>query len=163
MNAKSMATKRAPKEHRVETLEGRHRPVLVTVGSTSAMIDAKIAPLVQSLWEAGIATAESCEDDRGDGWPAIYFDRSDDLSKFVTLAARHASAALRRRMTGDPSPPRNAWDYGIFPHADVESVPFPCVARFPRSDVAPLLRSFDALFASWDEMRAQAGRKPTKV
>ena len=49
-------------------------------------IDIKIAPLIFELWEAGIKTNNSCQEDiRHDGYAWISFNSGKDFEKFVSI------------------------------------------------------------------------------
>jgi len=60
-----------------------HKFVRVTHGNMSADIDELIAPLIKTMWEADIITAESCQG--YEGIASIYFDGVEHPRKFLEM------------------------------------------------------------------------------
>jgi len=64
----------------------KHKAVYVRVGDQEAEIDAAIAPLIREMWEAGIETVMSCQED-GNGLVWIEFPSEEDLANFLDMVA----------------------------------------------------------------------------
>ena len=61
--------------------ERKHEAVIVKVGDRREEIDVMLAPLIEAIWRAGIATMMSCQEtEPGIAWVA--FDTIDDLKLF---------------------------------------------------------------------------------
>jgi len=79
----------------------RPRPTeRVVVGGWDEEIDVEIAPLIRSLWEAGIETVMSCQD-TGNGWVWIEFADLEGLEEFVTIVVQMVSesSSLAKNIT----------------------------------------------------------------
>lgn len=76
--------------------DGKHRQVWIEVeGWDQAYIDEGIAPLIEEMWRAGIATWMSCEDNPA-GYIWLVFEHQVHLEKFLNIVR------LRRRGPGVP-------------------------------------------------------------
>jgi hypothetical protein len=141
-----------------------HKTVRVRVGEWSANIDEAIAPLIEEIWKADIATTNSCEENRpGIVW--IEFLSADDAASFLNVVAEYEEEidSLYNRMhhgwdskSGRVSAP--FWEYDIHPqdfalqwevdeddcvdewHEGTADFFFSVSIRFPSSDVPTLLQ-----------------------
>jgi hypothetical protein len=65
-----------------------HAKVLVRVGAVQQEIDEAVAPLVEELWQAGIDTWRTCQEDEP-GLALIDFPGEDNLLRFLAVVARY--------------------------------------------------------------------------
>lgn len=135
----------------------QHRQVRVTVGGIVADVDEELAPLIEQLWKAGIATSLSCQENRpGIAW--IMFPLVGDLSRFLDIVAEYdpEDASLYRRISL-ASDDEGCWEYDVLPEDDALHEEFlnggveewhegeACFyfnvsVRFPRTDLPTLLQ-----------------------
>jgi hypothetical protein len=65
-----------------------HKQVLIRHGDTETEVEEELAPLIQALWNAGIDTALSCQENLpGIAW--IMFPTFMDAEMFLTLVAQY--------------------------------------------------------------------------
>ena len=118
---------------RVDPDAPRHPQQLVQVGPWRALIDVEIAPLIASLWRAGIATRMSCQDMSGFVW--INFHDEHAMESFLRLAGqprpipRHAKPPLDAAAT----------DGGWRVHERSSDERFGPSLLFPRADLAHIM------------------------
>jgi hypothetical protein len=95
----------------------RHSTVVVEVGERKEEIDELIAPLIEALWIADIATVMSCEEtEPGIAW--IEFEEVDDLICFLNIVSVFEAGAdsLYNRISGRLVSPKNSlpiWEYQL--------------------------------------------------
>lgn len=63
-----------------------HPTIKVRVNGTEADIDVMIAPLIEEVWKAGIATGLSCQDNPP-GWVWLWFPTVVDCEQFLNVVA----------------------------------------------------------------------------
>jgi hypothetical protein len=133
-----------------------HETVRVRVGDMDAEIDKDIAPLIREIWEAGIVSCNSCqENEPGIVW--IEFMTPTDAERFVNIVAEYEDGidTLYNRITGERSAKEKEvkyWEYDPFVfdyamkrefengrivaerHDGVPDIVFSLSIRFPRSE-----------------------------
>jgi hypothetical protein len=128
----------------VPTGGSEHGAVLVGVGSDVAWIDLPVAPLIHSMWRAGIYTENSCGDIGGDGRLAfVAFDESCDADLFlrlVTALDEDEPGGIWDRATGSNlDTTADAWEWTTFPKVIGGRVWWQLSVVFPVSDVPHLV------------------------
>jgi len=155
----------------------KHRTVKVQVGEMQADIDEEIAPLIRELWEAGIETLNSCQDNPS-GFVWVQFATTTDAAAFLDIVAQYDDEpdGLYARITGrcdclDDSPP--PWQYHAHPedyclvegytdddgeveywHEGDPEFFFWMSVRFPRSDYPTVL----ARLVRYNEVQEKRGQ-----
>lgn len=143
--------------HVYKRLPTHHKQVKVRVGEWEADVDEELAPLIEQLWKAGIATVLSCQENRpGVAW--IMFLMAEDLSTFLDIVAEYDpdEASLYRRISL-ASDLEECWEYDLRPqdaalheeflgggveewHEGEACFYFNVSVRFPRTDLPTLLQ-----------------------
>jgi hypothetical protein len=148
-----------------EDLMYNHKQVLVKYGHERAYVDEGIAPLILALWQNGISTTLSCQENRpGIAW--VQFPTPLDAKSFLDIVAEYEEGVetLYNRITNnwvygdgqEPSVP--PWEYTTCPWDEArylepdengETVEeyhdgepyflFPISVRFPVSDLPVIL------------------------
>jgi hypothetical protein len=141
-----------------------HRQVPVVWQGREAEVDEELAPLILALWKAGIATCNSCQENRpGVVW--IEFLTAFDAQEFLDLVAEHPSEAavggvpfwetLYGRIMGYAGD--QDWEYDTYPHnwaveedlvgdeviercTGPADIGFFVSVRFPRTDLPLVLK-----------------------
>jgi hypothetical protein len=97
-----------------------HKTVSVSSGDLVADIDEKIAPLIKRLWDLGLQTSNSCEDNVPQGWVWIEFDSCSDAQRFLNLVADYSedrnSLYNRIRQGWDSDDDELFWKYDVIPN-----------------------------------------------
>lgn len=133
----------------------RHPTERVTVGDWDEQIDVEIAPLVRSIWEAGIETVMSCQD-TFDGLTWIEFATLEGFERFLNAIHQTASkdSPLLERITWDSDDCDSWWTYELVPclycpgeQEGAQSTPrqpggmsLDLSLRFPRTDLPEVTR-----------------------
>ncbi len=138
-----------------------HTAVLVRRGSTRALIDGRIAPLVLETWRAGVRTHCSCEDagslrddDQMRGWVQLGFPSVEHARAWLRIVARHRRGrhTLYHRMTSalrERCRTRWRWEVSAFDaaycwasgtNAGPTTLDFRVFVYFPRADLATVVR-----------------------
>ena len=142
-----------------------HKQVLVECGHERAFVDEGIAPLILALWQNGISTTLSCQENRpGIAW--VQFLTPSDAKSFLDIVAEYEEGVetLYNRITNnwfhedgrDLSVP--PWEYTTYPWDFARSLEpdendetveeyhdgepyflFPISVRFPVSDLPVIL------------------------
>jgi hypothetical protein len=137
------------------TCESEHDTVLVD----GVPIDYEIAPLIEALWERGIDTLNSCQDNGPGHKVWIEFATAYDAMRFLNAVIGRLGdyRTLYGRAMGTTMDTPGAWTYAVLPHnygieeliIDDEleerrigpnDVDFAISIRFPRRDLAPVLK-----------------------
>jgi hypothetical protein len=96
----------------------RHPTQQVRVGEWEADIDVAIAPLIRLLWQAGIETTMSCQQD-GFGYVWVEFPAADDLVDFLDAEGKHEpdpdSLYNRMNQVWRTSDPGRDWLFDVWP------------------------------------------------
>jgi hypothetical protein len=112
-----------------------HQPEHLTVGSQSACIDVAIVPLVRWVWELGLETRFSCQDNSR-YFDVSFFDAADletaylgllDLMEGGDPCLRHRAVGLESAPDDDSSttttwhthPADTCWDFQIWPRVRI--------------------------------------------
>lgn len=142
-------------DHRARTLpiwyhRNQHTAVVVAVGEQIALVDRDIAELVHTMWQAGIRTAESCQDFDDDGARVFiaFADRRDaDLMLSLACPEDRKRGNIWDRATGNnhidgddsPMPPfESMWDWFTHPEISGRRVTWTLNVTFPVFDVPEL-------------------------
>ena len=144
----------APPDQSVN-FDGEHPTVLVD----DVPIDEDIAPLIEALWQRGIETLNSCQDNGDNHWVWIEFATPLDASKFLNAAIGRFGdhRTLYGRAMGTSMDTPDAWTYQVFPmnygieesivddevqerRIGPNDVDFSISIRFPRRDLSTVLR-----------------------
>ena len=92
--------------------------VVVAVGHREAEIDEALAPLMQEIWRAGIATTMSCQK-AIPGFSWIEFESTTDLARFMDIVVAFdpdADTMYDRAVSTLSVPmPEGCWDYTLTP------------------------------------------------
>ena len=93
-----------------------HKTVVLRYESEDVEIDEELAPLIQEIWKADIATYMSCQEtDRGIAW--IEFDSMHDFLGFLNIVTKFEAGAdtlynrINLQLTGEISSP--TWEYQV--------------------------------------------------
>lgn len=112
---------------------GKHPTVMMMdpFSRTDIKIDEKIAPLVSALWDAGIMTEQSCQEDRP-GYAWIVFGDHEEALQFlgIILGKRpdFEDSFIKAISHWDVAGPQNGyvepgeWDWAVHPTVDQEGV-----------------------------------------
>lgn len=102
-----------------------HKTKLITVKNSyfpdgiSGDIDLKIVPLIKKLWELGLETINSCEDNVPEGWVWIQFASPYEATKFLDIVAKYNedsdSMYNRIRQAWESSDDSLFWKYDVLP------------------------------------------------
>ncbi len=139
--------------------DGRHPTLLID----GVAIDVEIAPLIKALWDSGIETFNSCQDNGDEHCIWIEFATPADASKFLNAVIGRLGndRTLYGRAMGTAMDTPDAWTYQVFPmnygieesilDDEVEErrigpndVDFAISIRFPRRDLPVVLRRLTA-------------------
>lgn len=137
---------------------GEHNTVTVHHPTQGAIeIDIQIAPLIAALWQRGIETTNSCQENKP-GMMWVEFATADDALRFIQLAA--SSRAVERGLYGRVMGMgwSKNWEYGITIQDDSVSTNangkvdyhgspryrLSVAVRFPMSDYDAILASVTA-------------------
>jgi len=89
----------------------RHTQVRLTASDGhEAVVDEGIASLIGALWQSGIETVGSCQDQDGIGMAWVSFTSHGDAARFVRIAGRGAENLAIREEDRDPDSP---WDSAV--------------------------------------------------
>jgi len=148
--------------------QSKHKTVRVQIGSFEADIDAEIAPLIEEMWKAGIATMNSCQENEPEiVW--LEFLTAIDAADFLDIVAGSYSDEpdslynrIRLEWETETGPVKGAWRYDLNP-ADMSvdqrllgdgsidekqigppDFIFHVSIRFPCSDVTALVQRLEA-------------------
>jgi hypothetical protein len=95
----------------------KHKTITVTFNEISEEIDEKIAPLIKSLWELGINTFNSCENNVPEGWVWIEFESASHAEEFLNIVAEYNedrnSLYNRIRQAWDSDDDSLFWQYSV--------------------------------------------------
>jgi hypothetical protein len=135
--------------------DAEHNSLLVT----GVPIDVEIAPLIEALWERGIETLNSCQDNGDNHQVWIEFATPDDASRFLNAVIGRLGdyRTLNGRAMGTTMDTPDAWTYAVFQwnYGIEESIiddevherrngpndaAFSMSIRFPRRDLTPIMR-----------------------
>jgi hypothetical protein len=145
-----------------------HKQVWVEWRYEGAYIDEELAPLIRALWQQGLRTCNSCQENQpGVAW--IEFPTAEDAAAFLDLVAEYEPGldTLYNRITHRWDPTKGSlsapfWEYSVWPedaalqqditegdeveerHAGRPEFSFAVSVRFPRSDLPAILRRFPA-------------------
>ena len=140
--------------HVYRPLATTHKQVRVKEGYFEADIDEELAPLIQELWKADLATVLSCQENLpGIVW--IEFLITTDLAEFLSIVAEYEPEceSLYHRILGHTDV-EGCWEYDFFPadfalhegrdgitdwHEGAPDFYFNASVRFPRTDLPMLL------------------------
>ena len=93
-----------------------HKTVKLQYENEDVEIDEDLAPLIQEIWKADIATMMCCQEtDAGIAW--IEFDSMDDFLQFINIVVKYEEGAntlynrVNYQLTGDISKP--LWEYHV--------------------------------------------------
>ena len=93
-----------------------HKTVLLSYQNEDVEIDEVLAPLIQEIWKANIATMMCCQEtESGIAW--IEFDSMDDFLKFLNIVVKYEEGAntfynrVNYQLTGEISKP--LWEYHV--------------------------------------------------
>ena len=98
----------------------RHETVPVTWKGQQAQIDKGIAPLIREIWKAGIATLNSCEENRP-GWVWIQFEHSTEAERFLNIVAQYDEGMdtlynrIRQEWVPMDAEMEGEWEYSVLP------------------------------------------------
>jgi hypothetical protein len=143
--------------------EHRQIPILDPTSNLMIEVDEGIAPLLQAMWDSGIATCNSCQENKP-GMIWIEFLRAEDTEEFLTcitlgldtVSRPEADDWLYPRILGQLIGQNIGWQYSAHPHDFREDVDWergtvelntsePCIIalsisiRFPTQDYKGLL------------------------
>ncbi len=126
-------------------------------------IDVEIAPLIEALWERGIDTLNSCQDNGENHSVWIEFASPPDASNFLNIVIGRLGdyRTLYGRALGTTMDTPDAWTYAVLPmnygieesivddevrerRIGQNDVDFFISIRFPRRDLAVVLRRLQA-------------------
>ena len=74
-------------------------------------IDEEIAELIQLIWNTGLYTWNSCQDNFGYVW--IHFASADEASEFLTIVQKYGDKELRLRANPYDVDPHDRWQLGM--------------------------------------------------
>ena len=144
-----------------------HPTVQVELPGLTAQVDAGLARVVELLWDLGLVTRSSCQDDsgraeraRGEQWALLMFEDLDHLVRFLhlfdgsPLAAHRCGQTWHRDGGPDgqlvPDLPRR-WRYSLnvrAPRHAGEQFALSASVRFPASDLPAVEDHLEEVAAS---------------
>jgi hypothetical protein len=127
-------------------------------------IDVEIAPLIRALWDRGIETSNSCQDNTDDHFVWVEFASAADASAFLDIVVGSRIGGWRslyRRAMADVHDVNGTWRYAVNPvnfgvDEDIiddevherrigpNDIDFFVSIRFPKRDLAAILRRLRA-------------------
>ncbi len=141
------------------SIVGDHPTVLVD----GVAIDVEIAPLIRALWDSGIETLNSCQDNGDNHCVWIEFATPADASTFLNAVMGRLGdyRTLYGRAMGSAMDTPDVWTYQVFPmnygiqesivddeiqerRVGPNDVDFSISIRFPRRDLPAVLRRLEA-------------------
>lgn len=107
------------------------------IHGSSHWVDEKLSKLLPAMWENGIETKLSCQDNTPSGFAWIMFKRAGDFDRFREIVSYKAPKPFKRSLGQRYADDRANWQYQFFPIGGSLSI------RFPNGQIGFLEEQFE--------------------